>query len=79
MPTGEVVETEPTLAVKVRVLAVAEVRLCRIGWQWLAPRPLPRCPGSVPIALAEVEEALETTEASWAVRRTESSRARRFT
>ncbi len=33
----------------------------------------------MPVALAEVEEAFETTEAFWAARRTESSRVRRFT
>jgi hypothetical protein len=31
------------------------------------------------VALAEVEEALETVEAFWAARRTESSRVRQFT
>ena len=39
----------------------------------------PHWPGSVPDALAEVEEVLETTEAFWAARRTESSRVRRLT
>ena len=32
MPTREVVEPEPTVAVKLRVLALDEVRLCRTGW-----------------------------------------------
>jgi len=49
------------------------------SWQWLAPMPSPHCPGSVSAALAEVEEALETVEAFWAARRTESSRVRQFT
>lgn len=39
----------------------------------------PHWPGSVPDALAEVEEALETTEAFCAARRIESSRVRRLT
>lgn len=34
---------------------------------------------SVPDALAEVEEALDTTEAFWAARRRESSRVSRLT
>jgi hypothetical protein len=39
----------------------------------------PHWPGSVPEALAEVDEALEATEAFWAARRMVSSRVRRLT
>jgi hypothetical protein len=32
IPASEVVETEPTLAVKLRALALDEVRWWRMGW-----------------------------------------------
>jgi hypothetical protein len=77
MGTGEEM---PVMAaderVKLRALALDEVRWWRYGGL-VSVHELP--PGSVPEALAEVEEALETVEALCAARSIWSSRVRRFT
>jgi hypothetical protein len=80
------------VAVELRALVLDAVRWWRrvVVRGWEKPEVEVRCcwdddgsaatwVDSVPEALAEVEDALDTTEAFWAARRRKSSRARRFT
>lgn len=78
-----------TPAVMLRVLALEGVRWWRrvVVRGWEKPEVEVRCcedgsgtwVDSAPDALADVEEALDTTEAFWAARRSDSSRVRRLT
>lgn len=87
MPAMEVVDTEPAFATKLRALVLEEVRRCRrsVVKGWENPEPAFRRCGSetwaasVPDALADVEEALDTTEEFWAARRRDNSRVKRLT
>lgn len=84
----EVVDTEaePAIAVWLRVLAFEAVRWCRrelldgtAGVEKAAPERRWVSAGASVVLDADVEDALETTEAFWATRRSCSSRVRRFT
>jgi len=85
IPAMEEVDTEPAIAVKLRALVLDDVRWCT-GARWCASPgpdaacwPSPSNADSVPEALADVEEAFETTDAFWAARSIVSSRVRRLT
>jgi hypothetical protein len=88
-PCKDAVGRVPATAVKLRALVLDAVRWCRrlVVKGCEKPEVEVRCwddgsatwVDSVPDALADVEEALDTTEAFCAARRSESSRVRRLT
>lgn len=89
-PGPPAAEAEPAVAAILRVLALDPLRVCRrpLDEGIEKPDPESRCclpSGMTGIsaveaeALAEVEDALEATEAFWAWRRRSSSRVRRLT
>ena len=81
----EAVETDPAWAVRLRTLALEEVRWWAGARWWASPGPAavwyPSAisAGSAADALADVEDVLEATDALWAARRRVSSRVRRLT